>query len=248
MNRKIRMISAIVVMAMTLGMSVVASESTSSEKESINNVSDFINQQQYQRCITENGIELISYESEDVNKTLFSGVYQSDVAFSQYEEVDINDISCMFWSGIENAVDDIVVVENISSNNNTDEDDVKVYVRTIFAFPAFSEENNELHLNFHLPAGATIEKINGIAEVNGQDYKLYVYNYSEPLAPGETSDPSLLEYVFDKDVTSEMIVQFGDEYRVLITSQAVQVNGFSAIANAFGATFGEVTVENHPWK
>lgn len=249
MNQRLRIISAFLVLMLTLGMGAVASAEYVDINPEEHNAALTINQRQLYRNKTEDGVTFVEYGIEGILKKLFPGVYEGEKPDVQYSLVNINGKTYNFWEGVKNSVDNIVVVTNISEiNDSNDKNDKTAHIRTVFAFPAFSEENSEVHLNFHLPAGTTIQKIDGLAEINGQDYKLYVYNYSEPLETGETSEPSLLEYVFDKNVTTEMIAQFGDEYRVLITSQAVQVNEFSAIANAFGVTFGEVTADNHPWK
>lgn len=249
MNQKLRIISAVLVLMLTLGMGAVASAEYVGIKPEEHNKTLKINQRQLYRNKTEDGVTFVEYGIKDISKNLFPGVYEGENPADQYSLVNINGKTYNFWEGVKNSVDNVVVVENISETSKANDADAKTaYIRTIFAFPAFSEENNELHLNFHLPVGATIEKINGLAEINGQDYKLYVYNYSEPLAPGETSEPSLLEYVFDKNVITEMIDEIGDNYKVLITSQAVQKTGFSTVADAFGATFSNVTVDNHPWE
>jgi len=222
----------------------VSTEQTTTENT--NKVSKLvIDQQQFQRTISSGTVILKAYED---NEHLVAGVYESEEAFDQYESVSIQNKAYEFWRGIDNSTDDIVVVSNVEGESNT-----SAYVRTVFAFPVFSDGETHLYLNFHKPSGADsmegiLEEVNGIAEIGGQDYQLYVYNYSEPLAPGQTSEPSLLEYVFDKDVTTEMFDEFPQgTYKILITSQAVQESGFTSVKKAFTGTFAKVTAANHPW-
>ena len=195
-----------------------------------------IDQQQFQRRVSDGSVQLESYK---VREKLVAGVYE-DNAFNQYEAVTIQDKTYKFWRGVENTVDDIVVVSSVETENSA-----TAYIRTVFAFPVFSDGETHLHLNFYKPE--LLEKVEGIAEVEGKQYQLYVYNYDTPLAPGQTTEPSLLEYVFDKDVTTEMFDELGGAYQVLITSQAIQESGFTTFASAFNSAFSNVTANNHPW-
>ena len=204
-----------------------------------------INQQQFKRT-TSNGV--VCLQDYEVNEHLVAGVYESEDVFNQYEAVTIEGKTYKFWRGIDNSIDDIVTVTNVETEGST-----TTYIRTVFAFPVFSDGETYLHLNFHKPSNADsmegiLEEVDGVAEIEGQNYKLYVYNYNGPVAPGETTEPSLLEYVFDDDVTSELFEEFPQgSYRVLIKSQAVQETGFASVTKAFNGPFSKVTANNHPW-
>lgn len=241
MKQKLRIGSALLVAVCTLAIGIVASAGSASIEDDASiegSASLVIDQKQFQRNIIEGEINLTEYLPQE---DMFPGVYAGDTALNDFASVEMNGTTYSFWKNIENSVDDIVVVENVLPKSNT-----TAYVRTVFAFPAFADGTTKLHFNFYNPQ--YVKEIDGIAEIGGVRYKLYVYNYPGTLVPGQVSEPSLLQYVFDKDVTMEMIREFGDNYKVLITSQAVQKNEFSDLADAFGRTFQNVTATNHPWK
>lgn len=264
---KYKFISTLLILALVLGMGTVATADSQGYNGTASNTSDVttegkevedktqdgsenptglvINQQQLQRTVSNGTVTLNAYKA---NEQLTAGVYESEDTFNQYEAVTIGDKTYKFWREIDNTVDDIVTVTNVETEGST-----TAYVRTVFAFPVFSDGETHLHLNFYKPSNAKsmegiLEEVDGVAEIEGQNYKLYVYNYNNPLAPGETTEPSLLEYVFDDDVTSELFEEFPQgSYKVLITSQAVQETGFASVVKAFNGAFSKVTAINHPW-
>ena len=250
MNKKLRMGSAVLVLLCILTMSITTAAQAGMVQDSnlpgvngggtgdASEARDYIEQVQQQRETTERGYALNAFSNQE---KLVAGVYPAGETFTPDESVTINGTDCKFWTNVENAVDDIVTVKNVS----TDEETLS-FVRTVFAFPVFSDGQTHLYLNFHKPEN--VENLEGIlTEISGQKYMLYVYNYDTQLEPGATTEPSLLQYVFDKEVTTAQFDEFGNNYRVLITSQAVQVNGFSSLADAFGVAFSNVTANSHPW-
>ena len=127
------------------------------------------------------------------------------------------------------------------------------YVRTIFAF---EYDNDLLHAvmnDTNIKEGATWKWNWGLGtfELDGVTYILVEAVYTEKLAPGKTTIPSLKQIYLDKTATNEDIVKFGDTYDILVFSQAVQADGFDSIiagpAAALNEAFGVTSVTNNPW-
>ena len=141
-----------------------------------------------------------------------------------------------FWDRLPRAKDKIVSIEN---TGRTD-----AYVRTVFAFEDTNGIADRLYLNVTDPDALVFVCR---TEIGGTPYKIFTYTYDTPLAAGETSRPSLLQFVFDTSVSSSELAAIGGTYDVLVYAQAVQVDGFSDAASAFDTMFGTVSAENHPW-
>ena len=84
--------------------------------------------------------------------------------------------------------------------------------------------------------------------VNGTRYAMTCAQYTEVLAPGEISRPSLLQLYMGQPITNEQIAKFGDKVDVLVLTQAVQAKGYSDAETALNDAFGELSVDNHPLK
>ena len=50
------------------------------------------------------------------------------------------------------------------------------------------------------------------------------------------------------NATNETAEKIGDEYTILVLSQAVQTAGFADAKTALDTAFGEITADNNPWK
>lgn len=68
-------------------------------------------------------------------------------------------------------------------------------------------------------------------------YVVGVYTYTNALLAGQTTNPSLLQFYLDKTVNNEFYEQVGNQYDILVLSQAVQTQGFANAATAFDAAF-----------
>ena len=152
------------------------------------------------------------------------------------------------WRVVEdnsNVIDKIVTVENTGKSD--------AYVRTIFAF---EYDNDLLHAvmnDTNIKEGATWKWNWGLGtfELDGVTYILVEAVYTEKLAPGKTTIPSLKQIYLDKTATNEDCAKFGDTYDILVFSQAVQADGFDSIiegpAAALNEAFGVTSVTNNPW-
>ena len=152
------------------------------------------------------------------------------------------------WRVIE---DNTNVIDKFVTVKNTGESDA--YVRTIFAFEYDYDLLHAVMNDSNIKEGATW-KWNwdlGTFKLDGVTYILVEAVYTEKLAPGKTTIPSLKQIYLDKTATNEDCAKFGDTYDILVFSQAVQADGFDSIiegpAAALNEAFGETSVTNNPW-
>ena len=168
-----------------------------------------------------------------------------------------------FDPAMKNVVDKIVTVTNEGEEGAINQD---AYVRTILAFET-AKEYVEGTTDSWLRDGKTIfdtyigylgdfELLTRDTIVyNGVEYVLAVKVYDEPLAPGETTEPSLKQIFMSPDANNENMLLFGEEYTILALSQAVQTAGFvddngngtaadEALDRAFGILDGEGMVDD----
>lgn len=144
----------------------------------------------------------------------------------------------VFDDGLKNVVDKIVTV------NNTGKTDA--YVRTIVAFEAPEGDPNDLiHFNWN-DTGVELEG-GFITQINGVDYYVITFVYTEALAAGEKSAPSLMQVFLDSKTTNEDCAKFGESWEILVKSQAVQADGFADAKTALDTAFGKITPDNHPF-
>ena len=134
----------------------------------------------------------------------------------------------------KNAIDKIVTVENTGTE--------EAYIRTLFAFevPAGNEDflfDRTLNITF---TGA-LEATERIIEVDG--VKFYVcycyYGNDSKLASGATSAPSLRQIYLNANAGNDWYEAVGDEYDILVLSQAVQAQGFDDAETALNTAFGD---------
>lgn len=165
--------------------------------------------------------------------------------------------------------DKIITVENVGDND--------AYVRTFIAVPTGSVisdspmDDNWLHWDgyhsddsWHWGNDASQQRWPTAPDgwhllddtvINGQVYDVYVTTYTEVLAPGETTPPSLLGYYLDGAISqNENSYTYGgkdleleEQPRLLIATQAVQVTSFSDPWTALETVFGTPSPINHPW-
>lgn len=134
----------------------------------------------------------------------------------------------------DNAIDKFVSV------TNTGESDA--YVRTIIALEA---PTKKIDLSFN-SKDWTMDKVASSyqIEVDGVKYDLFVCEYKNVLAPGETTPYSLMQFLIDGTATNEDLAAYGNYYDILVLSQAVQANGFDSASIGLDTAFGLVNKEN----
>ncbi len=148
-----------------------------------------------------------------------------------------------------NAIDKFVTVKNTGTND--------AYVRTIFAFEVVDENDANIHVvsnsNNVTDKPTYVWDYFGaeqgfLAEINGTNYWVMVATYEEALAPGEETIPSLKQVYLDKTVDNEDVASYGEQYEILVFTQAVQAQmGDLTPSEALDEAFGAVSEDNLPW-
>ncbi|MBE5787649.1 MAG: hypothetical protein E7324_08940, partial [Clostridiales bacterium] len=142
----------------------------------------------------------------------------------------------VFTEDLKNVIDKIVTVKNTGRSD--------AYIRTIIAIEAPNGDPNDLlhvnhnHVDYVQAPSWTLITLDGV------EYVYACYTYKDILAPGEVSAPSLIQLFLDSKATNEDIEAFGEEWEVIVLSQAVQAAGFDDAATALNEAFGEANVQN----
>ena len=158
-------------------------------------------------------------------------------------KIEVNGKEYMM-SNVINGIDKIVTV------NNTGKSDA--YVRTIVAIEApEGDPDNLIMVTWNQDVW---ENIGGndsgikiandfVTEIDGVTYYVAEILYTEALAAGAKSAPSLLQVYLTSETTNEDCAKFGETWEILVLSQAVQTAGFEEVgaAAALNEAFGEVT-------
>lgn len=153
------------------------------------------------------------------------------------------------FAGLNNVQDKFVLVENTGKSD--------AYVRTLIALEYGSNTKDIIGIStgdFWIWNGI------GIIEADGNNYYLFeaIYKGSSTrhtdgvLPAGEFTYNSLGQVYLSNEATNEDCEALdGNDngtYDILVFSQAVQVEGFSDAETALDEAFGDITVDNHPWK
>ena len=145
-----------------------------------------------------------------------------------------------------NVRDKIVTVENSGKT--------RAFVRTIIAFEANKEKIIPvLNKTDWLWYEDAIEDV----VIGDAAYDIYVAYYNDILLPETTTEPTLLQVGMHHLADNEYVSQFGESYKVLVASQAVQCEGFIAenvttasheqIKSALDEAFGPLSKTNLPF-
>jgi len=155
------------------------------------------------------------------------------------------------------ALDKYVSVKNTGASD--------AYVRTWIALEQGSmpaDEFNQIGVSINAENGSEFKfpgtwkwESLGTVAIDGRNYDLMVATHIDPVKPGETTIPSLLQVYMSKDATNEDVEKIDGNgnglYEILAFSQAVQTVNFSSANEAFDAAFGPIKVNdvvtNHPW-
>ncbi|MBR6790533.1 MAG: right-handed parallel beta-helix repeat-containing protein, partial [Oscillospiraceae bacterium] len=151
---------------------------------------------------------------------------------------------------MNNVVDKYVTVENTGKSD--------AYVRTIIALEMGDYSYDEFNMvglsnnaengsQFKFP-GAWEWTDDFVAEIDGKNYNVMVAVHKDPVEPGETTIPSLLQVYLSKDAGNTEVEKLDGNgngtYDILVLSQAVQTAGFDSAAAALDTAFGDVTAAN----
>ena len=161
---------------------------------------------------------------------------------------------------MNNVVDKYVTVKNIGKSD--------AYVRTIIALEmgSFTEDEfNQIGLSINSENGSEF-KFDGawnwldgfVADIDGHNYYIMTAVHRNPVKPGETTIPSLLQVYLSKEATNEDVEKLDGNgnglYDIFVKSQAIQTAGFENVAKgsndaliamlALDEGFGTVTKAN----
>lgn len=164
-----------------------------------------------------------------------------------WKEVGAPGSNQLFDDSVTNVIDKFVFVKNTGN--------AETYYRTIIAIECPDDETAALiHSNFNGNARFDYDTTtDGIqdsdaakivyATIDKVRYVVYTATYTEALAAGEVSRPSLLQVFLDPTADNDDVAKFGNSWEILTMSQAVQVTGEGA-ATALDTAFGEVNADN----
>lgn len=228
-----------------------------------------IEQLEYERVQDENGNPVEGVEGTDFdadygitrsyklqpftqNKAAFPAVYQEGKEiwddFQQlWNGVDAPGSNDLFDDSMKNVIDKFVFVKNTGNSD--------AYFRTIIAIECPEGEEGLIHTNFNTNSRYDYDATeNGNQEpsddsvifvtVDGVRYAMYTATHTEALGAGEVARPSLLQVFLDPEADNEDCAKFGDEWKILAVSQAVQTAGFEDAQQALEAEFGVVDAAN----
>ncbi len=204
--------------------------------------------------MTLGNVDIVQVEQERVNvndadeqhelqgftrdKPLYPAVYDGESIpwAPEGEWVEANDQAWKVVTDNTNVVDKFVSVTNIGESD--------AYVRTLFAIEVGENEMAApyLHLVMNGPnvtEGPTwqwnwIKDEYGeyvTAEIEGSVYRFYEAVYTGILKPGETTIPSLKQVYLDKEATNEVVESLGEDFKIIVLSQAIQTKGFEGITS-----------------
>lgn len=186
------------------------------------------------------------------NRALYPAVYDDNMPTESYagsvastaDDGKTTELTFDIWKDakVAGVHDKMVFVENVGSN--------PFYFRTVFAFEADEEKSIEHIILNKNERDYEWEDI-GPAEIEGKTYVLMTatYNweqsetgsakYADALAgtlpSGVISEPSLIQVAMDKAAQNDYVKYFGDEYNILVVTQAIQTTTMADEYNALTA-------------
>ncbi|MBQ8381719.1 MAG: hypothetical protein IJX47_00775 [Clostridia bacterium] len=150
---------------------------------------------------------------------------------------------------MNNVIDKYVSVKNTGKS--------EAYVRTVIAL----EMGDYTYEEFDL-VGVSINSANGsefqfdgawnwggdfVAEIDGHNYYIMVATHEDPIIPGETTIPSLLQVYLSKEADNAEVEKLDGNgngtYDILVKSMAVQTAGFANAEEAMKEAFGTPSAE-----
>ena len=208
-----------------------------------------IDQLEYERVDPETNADKAVVQEFHNNKPLYPAVTEDGFNWEtegtvNWDQIGKNGYTSNIWdpADINNEQDKMVFVKN--------KGDFDAYVRTVFAFEAGSYTDldaylEDVHLNLN-DSDYTWEWAPGPITIGEGKYFVATATYNKVLNPGALTEISLSQIALDPSVTNEDILGFGDTYQVLVTSQAVQADGFEDPVTALNEAFGKVDTTVEP--
>lgn len=177
------------------------------------------------------------------NQPLFPAVYPGD-SIPYAPEAEWVEPGNAAWKVVE---DNVNVIDKFVTVTNTGKSDA--YVRTFFAFESVQDpkaDGDYVHavINDNVTVPGELTAWTWLPEtykIGDSYYQIGYVTYEKALAPKATTLPSLKQIYLDKVAGNEYVETFGDEYQILVLSQAVQAEGFKDAEDALttGFPFGD---------
>lgn len=275
-NRKTLLISLSCALALIIALcsfGAYAQNAVENSDGSLNNTTaDLIEQYQFERGAN-NTFVTVESTSSNTKGDMFPSYNSWNLESCNGTLVISNDekenVKYDLWASSD-AIDRIVCVKNKSN--------VPIYVRTVFAFECgeltydlfkkyviINKNNKTWSWDEFLTEKVEIKDSETGASAN---YFICCATYNGTSSDGilsslTISDASLLQFALASSVKQADIDSFGATYKVLVYSQATSVANIDSLpddgsgstseekANAkdvLNTVFGEITVDNHPWK
>ena len=138
------------------------------------------------------------------------------------------------------VADNELVVDKFVTVTNTGKSDA--YIRTLIAYEGdatYGPEGKYIHIvhNAENVAPAITMALEGTVVIDDVTYTVYSYTYTAAVKPGETTIPSLKQVYMDKEADNEVVATYGEEYKIIALSQAVQTAGFADAKTALNTAF-----------
>lgn len=152
--------------------------------------------------------------------------------------------SIYLWQGgITRGLDKIVCAHNRGN--------IPVYVRTVFAF---EQLEGTVWKNVCSTGSRDGMVYHGSVNIRGSMFDLYSYTYDQPLKPGESTLPSLLQVVLDRNATANDLRIIQQGYEIMASTQACQATTLpkeleetAEAVTVLNTLLGEITTQQHPW-
>lgn len=203
-----------------------------------------VNQKEYSRTPTGDGLQ---DAKSSIGFAPDENAYEGSPYLNQFDAFQwpLNTEKTIYlWQGsITRAIDKIVTAINRGN--------IPVYVRTVFAF---EQLQSTVWKNVNSVGSKDGMVYHGTVEIHGDFFDLYSYTYDLPLQPGESTMPSLLQVVLDRNATASDMMVIRQGYEIMFSTQACQATGLpvevgvnSDASTVLNTLLGEVSTTQHPW-
>lgn len=264
----IMILSLVLAVAIGIGSTMAYLQDTDEDVNVMTLGNVYIEQHEYERVTDENG-DYTTEEIDGVNSYVLKDFTQGKPLYpfvgevnNGYDEIPVrlsqlghNSRGGMDVFPAKNVQDKFVVVENTGKSD--------AYVRTIVAFEAgensYDEFRELINYSFHFTWEENI--LPEVVEIDGNNYVLVEFLYkgyqdiqhpNGVLTPGDYAYNSLAQVYMYSTATNEDVESLDGNkngtYDILVVSQAVQTAGFADAQTALDTAFGDITVDDNPWK
>jgi len=242
MKRKLIVLSVLFILFTTIGGTIAFTSAEQNSNTQFSNDLVEIKQIECERIKDESGnyISVTQMDWENYTSSKLKEFTQrQEIMPAYYSEQTVKyDENNLIDSSVKNVIDKFIYVEN---TGNTD-----VYYRTIIAIECPEGFDISLvHLNTNNSNKFSWQDI-GYKTINGNRYYVKTATYLDKLNQNEVSVPSLLQVFLDPNIQNEDIDLIGDEFEILVKTQAIEADNGVNPLDALNSTLGNIENIN-PW-